>query len=139
MRERLETPDGRLIGFYSPATRLWTRAGVRPAHLMRLFGDTPGFDADTFDRLMLLGLGGLWAWNKDTSWRVAAHIFDLNKAERDYGHGRQYFLPRRFWLVEEGHGKRAPGAGDSSLRSRRHGGARERFGRLEGPILAPAH
>jgi hypothetical protein len=117
--ERLEGPDGQLIGWYNPETRLWTKAGVKNTHLMRKFGDTPGWDAETFDRLGT-ELSGLWAFNKTTSWRVAQHIFAKHKVEGDYGHGRQYFLPREFWVVEEHAGSpRSSGRVRSRQRARR--------------------
>lgn len=133
MREKLLLPDGKLAGYYYPTEAVWRKFGVKTKHLMKKFGGVPGWDEGILLKLVLNRPAGLRRLSAHISGGTAIRMNDIGwflavAEPHDYGSGRQLFVHRKFWEVEEASAVSSRGArkvpgGGRTRRSRPRTGA----------------
>jgi len=74
-------------------------------HLQRIWGDTPGIQKVIWDRIEDK-VKEIKVFAGKIIFKISKEIFNREKVVKDYGHGLQYFVNRRFWEIENPYQKK---------------------------------
>jgi len=92
------TVNGKVVATLDDAG-VFRKKIVESKHLMKNYGGVPCFDADTHDRYSERITEINVLTDKHRIFKTSARVFNENKGEFDFGHGRQYFVGIKHWEI----------------------------------------